>query len=655
MTNRPVKVRQGTSGPLLRGDTGQVATQDGLEDISMQDASGGSGAPLSNVFYVDAGTVAASPDGSIGSPFPTGNAGVTALNDTTRPGTLYFTPSTDLGGYVLSAAATVDTAFVGMNSNELDLISRPSALFSGTVTGTGKLCYQNLTFADGAWESTSTTGDTEIDGCHIGQNAVFDAGETVVIITNSFVDSGVVVNFVGETGTLYLDVTTNYWWNLNSGTVNNGVVVVMDAGTGDITPLTAALVADRDGAATTPTGAYSGNKAYNGTNAIVNAVTALAGASGGGISLAPGTYNETLDVTGFNLAITGLGTPKASAFATMVAILAGTLTLGGSEPASIVKLSTLNLQSTVSGNGELTIENGTTSVGTINGVSLVALNSTIGSVSGGTTPIAGLISRGSSFFQAIIATSGEVQGSTFNAACHFTAPVRISNSIFNSGAIQTDDAANVDNSSFLDAATVNLFIGGASTVSQISNSNFSGVTQFGDGITNVYSSTFRKAVATTAPGTLKMYGCIYDTSGSTFSLSSSNLFLDGTSERNALLAGVDITVVIHALSVGQGGDALKITSTDQTVDFTAQTRGYLSQNTLTADHTFKIQGTGKVDNAQIWIVDNYNRTAHTLTVQDDTGATIETLGTVAAGTALRYTFGLSQTTGKIVLVSIQKL
>lgn len=450
----------------------------------------------------------------------------------------------------------------------------------------------------------------------------------------------------------------------------NGVDVAPEAPAGpggSVTPLNAVAVTDAASTAGTPDGAWSGDKAFATVGA---AIVALSTFGGGGIPIAPGQYTEVLDASGLSLEMYGLGSAQPLTVNTMTTVLHGSLTIGGSEPSGFVSLRNLQYDGAIDGTGSgglrtenvicrgpanlATMDSRWSSFGTNPITALGQLTDFQSTFFQAVTVTGNTSARGSTFSNTFTGATVQAEGCTFSAA-HFTGVSLLTNCNFAAGALQVDAAATIDNCKFPDATATNLIIGGAGTTTQVNGTTFAGIVEFGDGVFNVYGCTFAKAVATTSPGTLRMYGCIFDTSGSTFSLASAKLFMDAASERNALLAGVDINVVIHAL--GQDGDALTITSTDATVDFTAQTRGYLKQQTLTANHTFQINTTGNVANTQTWTIDNYNRTANTLTVKDDTGAAIPggVLGQVAAGEALRYVFGISATTGHAVLISITKL
>ncbi len=137
MSNRPIKVRQGTNGPLLKGSATQVATQDGEEEISMQDAGGGSGTvtPLSTIRVVDHLSTAGSPNGgfSRNAAFATIQAAVTDLSpaggtvvlaggtydeDILIPGTFVFR---GFGGKVGTALGTTIAGDFAQNSAASDV------------------------------------------------------------------------------------------------------------------------------------------------------------------------------------------------------------------------------------------------------------------------------------------------------------------------------------------------------------------------------------------------------------------------------------------------------------------------------------------------------------------------------------------------------
>lgn len=711
MANRPVKVRQGTSGPLLKGSAGQVATQDGPEDISMQNSTSGSGAPLSNVFYVDAGTTVVGSDGSIGKPFPNGDDAIDALNATARPGSLYFTPNADLGSYAITSEPAVDTAFVGMNSNELDPVGSPAAVLSGTVNNTaGKNSFQNLTFADSDFASASTTS-TEVDGCHIGVDASFDVGDTTAVITDSFLDTGVVVTFTGGAGTLYLDAATYYWWLQNGGTVNNGTVVVMAAG-GIINPLTNTAFVD---AGFTLSGPANGSIA-----APFATIQAAIDEGFSSILVAPGTYADpiaisdaqitiqSLDANPASVVISGAINVNALCTLTLVGVTwtsiqdnvalpdtttlvlhnapGGTITgsdgtilkatadtsavlgacdaLGNATLRNIACTGVMSATLTVTAFNSsfdadlnaaftnLTDCNTTLTTGTVNTNSLNAKGTNFGGDVTTGTPTD--TAEDCTFSGTANFVTAKLTRCVFNDDCHANGNLNAIACAWQTGQLRVDGIATFDNCTIEDAAATALFLNGAG-VSSFQNCVWSGVLQMGDGVFRHYDSTFKKAIATTAPGTAEFRNCVFDTSGGSFSINSAKLFFDSASEINALLANVSINVTIHVLDSSQDGNAMFISDNNDTVDFTDETRGVLGQNVLSANRTLEIDTTGSVGDTQTWKISNYNRTAHTLDVVDDTAAAIVSLGTVPAGTALLYTFGISQTTHKAVLVSIDKI
>lgn len=711
MANRPVKVRQGNSGPLLKGSAGQVATQDGPENISMQNSTGGSGAPLSNVFYVDGGTTVPVSDGSIGKPFPNADDAIDALNATTRPGSLYFTPNADLGSYVVTAEPVVDTALIGMNSNELDPVGSPAAILSGTVNNTaGKNSFQNLTFADSDFASASTTS-TEVDGCHVGVDASFDVGDTTAVITDSFLDTGVVVTFTGAAGTLYLDSATYYWWLQNGGTINNGTIVVMAAG-GIINPLTQVAFVD---AGFTLSGAANGSVA-----APFAKIQDAIDAGFTSILIAPGTYADAIAPADPTLTIQSLDANPASVVISgqfnlnsVVALtLVGvtwtsmqdnttlpdkcTLVLHNSPGGTIVGNDDTILKATAdvsallgntSAMGLVTLRNiactGTmASTSTItafsssfdNGLSATDTNLTdcntsliTGNVSttslnakntnfGGTvvTANANDSAEGCTFSGTSDWTSAKFSRCVFNDTCHATGAVTASECRWTTNQLHIDGVANLTDCTIEDPGSTALLLNAAG-VSSFWNCVWSSVVQMGDGTFRHYDSTFKKAIASTAPGIPEFRNCVFDTSGGAFAINSAQLFFDSASEISALLANVSISVTIHVLDSSQSGNAMFVSDNNDTVDFTDETRGFLGQNVLSANRTFELDTTGSVGDTQTWKISSYNRTAHTLDVVDDTAAPIISIGTSPAGTGLLYTFGISQTTHKAVLVSIDKI
>jgi len=406
-------------------------------------------------------------------------------------------------------------------------------------------------------------------------------------------------------------------------------------GGGSITPLTAALVADENGTATTPTGAWSGDQAFNGASALVDAVAALGPTGGGSVALAPGAYSgngSALNIQEIACVLRGLGDPASIEPAGVR--LFGNITLNASDSSCSLTLETLNCQADISDGGtgcDLTIDRASAAAISITG-RLTCDRAGIGGT--------------------VTANACSVVDSTAADDFHAVGAVQMRGTTFSKQLFVEGDA-DIEQCTFPSTTSTALIVG--TGTGRLQGNTWSCVTQFGDGVFSIYGDTFKKAVASTSPGTLRMFDCKFDTTGGGFSLASAKLFMNEASELSCLLAGVDVEVTIHALDVAQGGDAVFICSNDTAVDCTAETRAYLGQQVLAANHTYTLNTTGNVGDTQTYTIDTYNRTAHTLTIKDDAAATIATLGTVAAGSGLRYVFGISQTTHKFVLVSIAKI
>lgn len=453
---------------------------------------------------------------------------------------------------------------------------------------------------------------------------------------------------------------------------SNGLDVAPEpapGGGGSVTPLTAALVGDRNGAATTPTGAYSGDKAFNGATALTAAVAALAATNGGGIELAPGTYPcPPLVIAEQTLAIRGLGPPSGVTGSAVV--LTGNIELNASDAQCALTLEDLTSGAGISDSGtgaDVTVNRASSAAINITG-SLTATQATIDGPSLAnatdcerTAFTSDFVAVGASkFLQCTFAGTFDCQGTQiagckFNNGAHVEAVSRLSDSVIQSGQFRVDDAAVLENLAVLDGNATHLLLAPVSTTSEVNGCQFGGGVQFGEGAFNVRGTSFAHAIAQTSNGILRMWDCTFDTTAGLFSIASAHLFMNAATELAALLAGLDVEVTIHALDSSQGGDAVFISDNDTTVDCTAETRAYLGQQVLGANHTYTLNTTGNVGDTQTYTIDSYNRTAHTLTIKDDAAATIATLGTVAAGEGLRYTFGISQTTHKFVLVSIAKI
>lgn len=421
---------------------------------------------------------------------------------------------------------------------------------------------------------------------------------------------------------------------------------------GSVTPLTAALVGDSNGTATTPTGAYSGDKAYKGVGALPALIAALAPTGGGGIELAPGSYSGVdapLAIQEQVLTIRGLGAPGQPP--TGVRIF-GNITLNASDAQCSLTVQDLACGADVDDGGtgaDFHVVRGSASGAvTITG-SYSADSAPCGAVTASAATCTGASFDGANHYLG----ASLINACTYTAGLHLEGGGRLLNTNIDAGQLQINAPFVMMTCEVNSASDTCLLL--ATGASRVNNSAFLGVVQFGDGTYDVRGSIFAKTIATTANGVLKMYDCVYDTGGGAFTVASAHLFLDSESELNMLLAGVDVEVTIHALDLGQGGDAVFVSDNNATVDYAAETRGYLGQNVLTAGRTFKINGAGAADDNKEWWIDNYNRTGNDLTVTDEADATIATLSQVAVGTGERWVFGVDPTTHKTVLQGIKKL
>jgi len=133
--------------------------------------------------------------------------------------------------------------------------------------------------------------------------------------------------------------------------------------------------------------------------------------------------------------------------------------------------------------------------------------------------------------------------------------------------------------------------------------------------------------------------------------------LDAETELVSMKGGAAFSDTIFALSVGQGGDAQPVTAT-VTLNCTGQTRAFICATTLTGNIVLTLDETGGATPRQ-FPVDNYNTTAHTITVHDSAGANIgpggAVLPTQAAGTGTRYLYQIDAGSGKFVLAGEQAL
>lgn len=133
--------------------------------------------------------------------------------------------------------------------------------------------------------------------------------------------------------------------------------------------------------------------------------------------------------------------------------------------------------------------------------------------------------------------------------------------------------------------------------------------------------------------------------------------LDAESELFAMKNGSHFDDVIFSLSLGQGGGAQPVTAT-VSLDCTGQTRAFICASTLAGNIVLTLDETGGATPLE-FLVDNYNTTAHTITVHDSAGANIGPGGAVfptqAAGTGTRYIYQIDAGSGKFVLFGQQAL
>lgn len=396
-------------------------------------------------------------------------------------------------------------------------------------------------------------------------------------------------------------------------------------GGGSITPLTGVAVADQNGTALTPDGSFSGDKAFNGLNALQDCVDALAGTAGGGIWLAPGDYSgddAPVELIDISVTINGLGFSGAAADPP-AARLDGSIVLTSTDASA-----DLGLVSVVQG---CTIDDG----GSGGNVSMRRCNG-VGSID-----IAGTLSVIDCFMQGPLAaavldiTDCQVNGvptvGTLNANnCDFASAVTCTGCALNGCTFEStfgsSGTINADGCTFLSDATQ----GGVGT-STVRDSTFVGNTQFDKVI--AYDSTFQVVAGGTDPRSMQFYNCVIT------SQVNSPCAVDAATERESLLVGCVFAASIGALSIGQGGDALAI-SESESHDFTAETRLVVCPGTLAGDIAINIEATGG-KNLQKFFIDNWSQ-AHTITVTTNGGDDLlVTIAPQVAGGA-RYTFGITE-------------
>lgn len=340
---------------------------------------------------------------------------------------------------------------------------------------------------------------------------------------------------------------------------------------GSITPLTAALVGDDSGTADAPTGAYSGDKAFNGPDSLQNLVDALGPTNGGGIALAPGTYSgddTPLIIAEKTVRITGLGIPNGTV-GSFVQIL-GIISLNASDSSCALMLETLSSSAEISDAGtgaDVSVIRAHSGPITITG----ALNAVDASIDDDVTAnictvensllqesftaLGSCRAVGSIFAGPVdLQTSGDVDNCRFIDDLRVRAAPRMAGIVV-AGQLRVDTGGTIDNSDITSSADTCLLLAGADETLKVTGTKFVGSVQFGDGNFEMGECTFAKALATTADGVLRLTNASYDVSGGAFSIASAHLEMDATSELRAHVDGLDISVAIHALSLGQGGNS----------------------------------------------------------------------------------------------------
>jgi len=422
-------------------------------------------------------------------------------------------------------------------------------------------------------------------------------------------------------------------------------------GSGSVTPLTASLVGDENGTATTPTGAFSGDKAFNGAGALPDLVAAMGATGGGGIWLAPGAYSgngSALSIQELLLTIRGMGTTGLQPAGVRIF---GNITMNASDSAAALTMEDLVCDADISDGGT----GGEVHLARVGASGTISITGPFSAQDSACGPLqANAVEAQRTDFsgaQSYLGTS-TIDGCTYAGALTMTGGGQLLNTNINSGALVVPAPLVMVNCEFNSAGDTAALV--ATTAgSRLLGNVFLGSVQFGTGSFDVERCTFAKAIAQTAGGTVRMWNCVYDTGGGAFALASDNLFLDGASELNALLAGVDISAsIIRALDSGQGGDAVVLNG-DATKNFTAQTRVHVPKN-LGADITLTLALTGALAGAmQCFTVDQY-ATGHTVTVKFGL-TTLVVIPAVAAGTALRVVLQVDPTDAAIGLVGSRKL
>lgn len=213
------------------------------------------------------------------------------------------------------------------------------------------------------------------------------------------------------------------------------------------------------------------------------------------------------------------------------------------------------------------------------------------------------------------------------------------------GAFQLDGNAAVVRCTFDSAADTTLFLGAG--VSAANDSSFAGVVQCNGSLFNLFDCDYAKTITATTGLTLRQCR----PTGATPDLQSNALSLDSETERSVLAAGCNISSAIRALSLGQGGRA-SLLSVTASVDFSAALRAVATRGALGADIVLTINEASGVA-TEPFFVDCW-QSVHTVTVKDSAAATLVVCPAQTAGTGARYTFGISVTTGKAVLITARE-
>jgi hypothetical protein len=364
---------------------------------------------------------------------------------------------------------------------------------------------------------------------------------------------------------------------------------------GSVTPLTRVYNVDFDGTATTPTGAFSGDKAFNGATCTQDAVdvaavvgdavvlVAKANPTPEAVNLTPGTTATRICLRSWQLERSD-GTLLSSFPQPQLGAV--TCDMGGAPVAGLVQIEGFTLGSLA-----------------LNGAGAYLAKVVQCTIAGNLTGAA----QQPALYGSVV--SGNVTG--LDAIDLFDSTI--------TGTLTTNTGIAIWRGS-----TVN---GG--TIDQCDAVDCKILGSLGGG---------------TTAGGLKFRNC---TMPSTVILSTCSL--DATSELQALKAGAEFRDTIFALSTGQGGDASPV-SGNITLNYSGPLRGIVCATTLTASITIVLDETSGIA-LQPFFLDIYNTTGHTITVHDSAAATLVVCATQAAGTGARYTFGISGTTGKVVLVT----